>query len=301
MLRVLSSVLLIFCLLACSKPMDSEIGSQALSGSGDFKIQNGSVTLAATLELPDSPGPHPVLIGVHGGGLGELVRRNFISLREFMVGRGVAMLTYDKRGSGESTGQVILPNVSNSHEVIGTLASDVVACVNFVKQHPQIDAKQIGIMGSSEGGFVCVSAASRSQDVSFMVIKSSSANSFGLVAYYQALTGVASAFPNGLNSEDAHVATMLERYDGPSGFDPLPLLESLSIPSLWILGGRDRHGPTIQSVAILENLIQDQNKPVTIKFYPNSNHKMYDEVKRKVSPFDYDVLAWFQRVVDVTQ
>ena len=60
---------------------------------------------------------------------------------------------------------------------------------------------------------------------------------------------------------------------GPSGFDPVDYLEPLTIPVLWLYGGRDRSIPTYASIAILEQL----EKPnFTIELFPTGNHGLFD-------------------------
>ena len=44
----------------------------------------------------------------------------------------------------------------------------------------------------------------------------------------------------------------------PHGYDPLPVLESLRIPMVWILGGADRGVPTPRSIANLERIQETQ-------------------------------------------
>ena len=58
----------------------------------------------------------------------------------------------------------------------------------------------------------------------------------------------------------------------PSGFDPRPDLERLSIPTLWIFGREDKSVYTPQSVAILEAL---PTKP-TIRVFPAAGHFVLD-------------------------
>ena len=49
-------------------------------------------------------------------------------------------------------------------------ASDAVAAVTFLTTRPDIDARNVGIVGHSEGGWVGPIAATRSDDVSYLVL-----------------------------------------------------------------------------------------------------------------------------------
>lgn len=46
----------------------------------------------------------------------------------------------------------------------------------------------------------------------------------------------------------------LPAFTGDRGFDPRPVLESLDLPGLWLLGENDRSIPTPATVAILDEL-----------------------------------------------
>jgi dipeptidyl aminopeptidase/acylaminoacyl peptidase len=121
---------------------------------------SGDVTLAGSLRRPATPGRHPAVVYAHGSGPGT---RNQISLlAHFFLHRGMAVLSYDKRGVGQSTGdwrQIDFPE----------LASDALAAVGFLRSRPDIDPGRIGLYGISQGGWVVSLAASRSTDVAFFI------------------------------------------------------------------------------------------------------------------------------------
>ncbi len=61
----------------------------------------------------------------------------------------------------------------------------------------------------------------------------------------------------------------------PSGFDVVPYLRHMNVPTLWLLGGRDQEIPLAASLAILERL-KASGKDYTIKIYPQANHGLFD-------------------------
>jgi len=76
--------------------------------------------------------------------------------------QGIACLTWDKRGVGESTGdfqKVAFP----------TLVDDGLAAISFLKARADIDAHRIGAWGLSQGGWLGPLAASKSKDVAFVI------------------------------------------------------------------------------------------------------------------------------------
>jgi len=121
---------------------------------------SGEATLAGSLRVPATPGRHPAAVYVHGSGPGT---RNQISLlAHFFLHRGVAVLGYDKRGVGQSTGDWRLIDFPE-------LASDALAAVNFLRGRPDIDPNRVGLYGISQGGWVVSLAASLSSDVAFFI------------------------------------------------------------------------------------------------------------------------------------
>jgi dienelactone hydrolase len=78
---------------------------------------------------------------------------------------GIAALIYDKQGLGKSTGDWKTATLSE-------LADDALAGVRFLKSHPNIKADRVGIGGMSQGGWIAPLAASRSDEIAFVVVGS---------------------------------------------------------------------------------------------------------------------------------
>jgi hypothetical protein len=68
----------------------------------ELQFTNGPVTLSGTLTLPAGPGPHAAVVLVHGSN--ALTRDVFGPWSRYFAGLGYAVLAYDKRGTGGSTG-----------------------------------------------------------------------------------------------------------------------------------------------------------------------------------------------------
>jgi dipeptidyl aminopeptidase/acylaminoacyl peptidase len=71
----------------------------------NISFQTGDVTLRGWFIKPKGPGPHPVVVLLHGAGplTGDSLPAR-IPTNAFLRS-GVAVLTYDKRGVGESGGR----------------------------------------------------------------------------------------------------------------------------------------------------------------------------------------------------
>lgn len=126
-------------------------------------FQNGPTRLSGLLITPSTPGQHPVVVYIEGSGdrtrddacCGNTEIRNVLE-------RGVAFLLYDKRGTGTSTGDWHTSSFDD-------LAGDALAAVRLLKRRRDINPRQIGVMGSSQGGWIAPLAASKSKDVAFVI------------------------------------------------------------------------------------------------------------------------------------
>lgn len=138
----------------------------------EVDIVNGDTRLAGTLMMPAAKGPHPVIILLHGSG--PLTRYSFGPYPHFFTSLGFAVLIYDKRGTGASTGirldastgaQAPLPAAYYPND----LANDALAVFHFLQRRQEINSKEIGFWGSSEGGMLTTQIAARNKNVAFAI------------------------------------------------------------------------------------------------------------------------------------
>jgi hypothetical protein len=126
------------------------------------------VKLAGTLTLPEGKGPFPAVLLITGSGPQnrdeELMgHQPFLVMADYLSRRGIAVLRVDDRGVGKSTGDF---GAATSRD----FAADAVAGVNFLKSRKDINPRQIGLVGHSEGGLIAPLAGTQSKDVAFMVL-----------------------------------------------------------------------------------------------------------------------------------
>src|SRR6267143_851847 len=126
----------------------------------EISFGSGEVTLSGTLITPDPRRSHPAVVLLHGSG--ALNRYSFGPFPDFFLSRGYAVLVYDKLGTGSSKG-----NLEKS--IFDDLAADGRAAVKFLKGCKGINARQIGLCGSSQGGFLAALVASGNRDVAFVI------------------------------------------------------------------------------------------------------------------------------------
>jgi uncharacterized protein len=132
----------------------------------EVSFRNREVTLSGTLLLPLTNGPHPAVVFLHGAGSEGRYGARFLA--EHLTEHGIAALIYDKRGVGKSTGDWKRSDFND-------LAEDAIAGVHFLQQRNEINSREIGLYGHSQGGMIAPLIASRSKDVAYIISGAGSA------------------------------------------------------------------------------------------------------------------------------
>lgn len=124
--------------------------------------------LAATLTLPDSTGLFPAVVLIAGSGPNDrdetlFGHKPFFVISDVLTRGGFAVLRYDKRGVGGSTGDY-------SKATIQHFAEDAHAAVEYLRQRREIDRSYIGLLGHSEGGIIAPMVAATDKEIGFIVM-----------------------------------------------------------------------------------------------------------------------------------
>lgn len=290
-------------------------------------LRTGTTSLAATLVMPATKGKHPALVFAPGSN--ALSRDESSPFREFqpLIGNGIALLIYDKHGTGDSSGDW-------QQQSFEDLAGDVLAGVAYLKNRREINSRQIGVWGFSQGGSIAPLAAARSKDIAFVIIASGSG-----VTNEEAETNEQLARMRNQKLSDqeikeavAFMRLQFEAAYSPEGwqrfqaaipaaqnkpwinrtwakipkdnwwwqwwrmngrYDPAPVLRKIKVPVLVLLGAADQLAPpgAIYEMAARTEaaLKQGGNKNVIVKIFPNANHDLSVKLDsgQWVAPPDY--------------
>ena len=138
-----------------------------------FFNKSANVKLAGTLTYPklkpNSTQQFPALILISGSGPQNrneelLGHKPFLVLADYFTRKGFAVLRFDDRGVGKSTGDF-------SQATTADFASDVESAVKFLQHHFVVNPTKIGLMGHSEGGVIApMVAANSTNSIAFIVL-----------------------------------------------------------------------------------------------------------------------------------
>jgi alpha-beta hydrolase superfamily lysophospholipase len=132
-----------------------------------FTNDKFNIKLAGTLTIPEGKGPFRAVVMITGSGAQnrneELMgHKPFLVIADYLSRNGIAVLRYDDRGTGKSQGNYASATSAD-------LATDAEAAYKYLKNHPKINAKVIGLIGHSEGGLIAPIVAASEPGIAFIV------------------------------------------------------------------------------------------------------------------------------------
>jgi uncharacterized protein len=198
--------------------------------------------LAGAITEPRGPAPHPGIVIVHGAERGE---RHFYDIWVgIYASMGFAVLTYDKRGVGSSTGTY--PGEFPTADALDVYADDAAAARDFLGRWPGIDPSRVGFHGGSQGGWTVPLAILRRGGGAFAVLVSAPATTVDQTDLWASFTGGGTNPPIESNEQ-----MLAEVRKASGGYDPMAALRAMTVPAIWVLGINDRTVPTAVCVEVL--------------------------------------------------
>ncbi len=257
-------IVLVFVLVSIALPQEA-VG-QTRWTTEELTFESRGARLVGTLYLPAGPGPHPVMVGVHGSGPVDRSDLYQGEAARYFAQRGVAFFMYDKRGIGASTGRY--PGSYSSSMVI--YATDALAAVDRLLTRADINGSKVGLWGVSQAGWIIPIAASMAQDqIDFTIIISGPTVSINEENAYSDLTGLTKGRPSGASAASIDKAMALVE---SKGIDASAFIAELKMPALWIYGGLDQSVPWRQGIADLRQIDDEWNRKFTWKVFEDGNH-----------------------------
>jgi pimeloyl-ACP methyl ester carboxylesterase len=315
--KALDLLLLALLLVACTSSPEfgpettqTFIDEEAIIQEITFKSKD--FRIVGDLRLPAGKGPYPAIIMIHGDGPAS--RDGAVSfaptIRRFLR-NGYAVLSWDKPGSGDSTGEL------DREYTISQRAAILADGLEALTQHPAIDSDLIGLWGLSQAGWVMPSALELTDDVDFMIVVSGGAEDGIEQMAYQIGQRI---LDNGGTPEQAALyeqlhpqfakATTYDEYrqamerlleitdlsrltgisfamtaeeawqpwprDIDAFFDPMSIIEHTTMPMLVFFGERDKLIDPVQGARAYEAALQRaNNQDYQIVTIPHAGHGFF--------------------------
>lgn len=285
--------------------------TSAAPGPSTEEIRFGSdgFDLVGDLILPEGEGPFPAVILVTGDGpatRSSTPTGNLVS--EIFGETGFAVFSWDKPGSGESTG-----SLDEGHVLRGR-AAILAGGIQTLVDHPAVDPGRIGLWGLSQAGWVMPLALELTDDVAFMIsVSGGGEDSIDQLAYQLSERLVCDGVPRdqaelaeewfpqsakgttyelfveaaeillAIPGMDEYVGTELpseaEWQPWPpeidSYFDPMTVIEHTTIPVLAIFGDLDKNIDPVQGAEAYERALAAAGNPdYHVEVLPGIGHTM---------------------------
>src|SRR6266851_1077326 len=226
------------------------------------RFRSYGAVLAGTLTIPPGRGPHPGIVILQGSGA---LDRHFESISQgIYLSMGFAVLAFDKRGVGASTG--VFPGELATPASIGVQADDAAAAARFLMAQPGIDRNQVGFDANSQSGWVAPLAAKKVPGLRFAIMIAAPAVTTSQQNVYASFSGGSQFVPSQSNPA---IDAAVRAAGTAGGYDPAAALARFRIPAIWIYGQLDRQVPVR---VCLHNLASFHNQLWTVVVLPGGSH-----------------------------
>ena len=132
-------------------------------------LETSTNHLSGTLCLPGAA-QYPIVLMIHGSGpldrdenLKNMKLNIFNTIAHSLIKAGFASLRYDKRGCGKSSGNYW---TSGHYDLV----DDASAWIEHFKKHKNVDAKNIFILGHSEGTLIAAQLSIKHPDIAGIIL-----------------------------------------------------------------------------------------------------------------------------------
>ncbi|TLF46838.1 alpha/beta hydrolase family protein [Maribacter aurantiacus] len=263
--------------------------SQSYFNVQEVKFESQGVSLAGSILTPSNP--FAAVVIVHGS---DPVKRE-MEFAKRLAKEGIAVLTYDKRGVGESGGVYVGPSVGTNNidtANLNLLSQDASSAVNTFRTYLKDKKTPIGLVGFSQAGWIIPITANKNPQIEFMVLFSCPTITTLEQLRFQFYTNGNNNFWENHTEADAreHTLNDPDKYQFVAT-DPKNSLNSLSIPGLWLFGEKDIQIPVKMCIEQL-NTLKVQGKPFEYALFPALGHNT--TLDSDTTPFDISI-QWMKQ------
>jgi len=133
-----------------------------------FENKIDSIKLGGSFTFPKEGNNFPAVVLITGSGWEDrdetiFNHKPFLVIADYLTKKGFAVLRFDDRGGGASTGNVAASTTLD-------FVKDVKAAVDYLKTRKEVDQNKIGLIGHSEGGLIAPIVATERNDIAFIIM-----------------------------------------------------------------------------------------------------------------------------------
>src|SRR3954467_5848578 len=236
------------------------------------------------ITVPDGPGPHPVLLTIHGGPFAQYGWTLFDETQAY-VSAGYAVVQCNPRGSsgyGQAHGRAIQGGFGELD------AADVLAFLDDALTDPALDADRVGVMGGSYGGYMTTLLIGRTTRFSAAI----SERAFLDPVSFVGSSDIGWFFP------DQYLGTDPERIAGQS---PMAAVGQIETPTMVIHSEEDWRCPVEQGLRLYVAL-KRRDVPTELLLFPGEGHELSrsGRPKHRLARLEH-VLRWWARWLPTPQ
>jgi dipeptidyl aminopeptidase/acylaminoacyl peptidase len=231
------------------------------------------------LVKPDGPGPHPVLLMIHGGPATQYGWRLFDEAQVY-AGAGYAVVMGNPRGSsgyGEPHTRAVIGNVGEVSAV------DLLTLLDGALTDSTLDGTRVGVLGGSHGGFMTTWLAAHHGDRFKAAISERAVNA---IDSFTGSSDIGWFFSADLYGADS---------DQQAKQSPLTHADRIDLPMLIVHSEHDWRCPVEQAQRLYVAL-KRRGVPTELLLFPGEGHELSRSglPSHRVARFDA-ILDWWQR------
>lgn len=234
--------------------------------------------IPAFVYRPATPGPHPVVISIHGGPEGQYRPRFSTTVQSYVNEMGVVFIAPNVRGSaGYGKTYLTLDNGYLREDSV----KDIGALLDWVESQDDLDSDRVAVMGGSYGGYMVLASVVHFGDRLAAAVESVGISNFvtfleNTQAYRQDIRRVEYG-----DERDEKMRAFLQ------SISPLNHVERMQTPLLISQGANDPRVPASESDQIKQAL-DEAGVPAWYILATDEGHGFRKKVNR-----DYDQAAKF--------
>jgi dipeptidyl aminopeptidase/acylaminoacyl peptidase len=234
--------------------------------------------------VPPGPGPHPVLLTIHGGPFAQY-GWSLLDETQTCVSAGYAVVQSNPRGSsgyGADHGRAIRGAWGSDD------AADVLAFLDDALQDPRLDAGRVGIMGGSYGGYLTALLIGRTTRFDGAIVERAFTDPVSFVGS----SDIGWMFPDQyLGTDPADIARQ----------SALAAAGAITTPTLVIHSEEDWRCPVEQGVRLYVEL-KRREVPTELLLFPGEGHELSrtGRPRHRLARLEH-ILRWWARWLPTPQ